>query len=79
MELTTKTPCEFRMRRSYTAQNGSISYFYTFEHDDVGSFELWAKEQMVLEKGKMYDLVFTMGFFQGTQKVTLKEAMLHAK
>lgn len=75
MELTTKTPCEFRLRRNYTAQNGSVSYFYTFENESVGSFELWAKDPMVLEKGKMYNLVFNMGFFQGNQKVTLKEVI----
>ena len=73
MVLVSQTPAEFRIKRKYESQNGSLSYFYTFETDDLGSFELWAKENLDLEKGKLYTLVFSMSFYQGSQKVSLKE------
>lgn len=49
MLLESKDLCEFRIRREYTSKNtGNKSYFYTFENDDLGSFELWC--------GKPFDL-----------------------
>lgn len=71
MELTSKTPAEFRIKRSYTAQNGNNSFFYTFESDDLGSFELWSKDNMALEKGKMYTLKFRLSFYQGDMRINL--------
>lgn len=79
MILVSQTPAEFRIKRKYESQNGSISYFYTFECDDLGSFELWAKDDLNLEKGKLYTLVFSMSFYQGSQKVSLKEVKLIGK
>lgn len=75
MELSSKEAAEFRIKRTYTASNGSVSYFYTFENDDLGSFELWSKENLPLEKGKQYRLVFIMSFYQGNQNVKLKECI----
>lgn len=72
MLLISDSLCEFRMRREYTSQsNGSKSYFYTFENESIGSFELWSKEVYNLEKGKMYKLVFALSFYQGNKRVDL--------
>lgn len=79
MELQSKQPAEFRIKRKYEASNGSVSYFYTFENDNLGSFELWSKENFSLEKGKLYNLLFNMSFYQGNQRINLKEVIPNGK
>lgn len=79
MELRSKEAAEFRIKRRYESSNGSVSFFYTFESDDLGSFELWSKENLALEKGKTYNLVFTMSFYQGNQRINLKEVIPSGK
>lgn len=74
MILVSKEPSEFRIKRSYTAQNGNNSFFYTFENDEVGSFELWSKDNLALEKGKQYLLKFDLTFYQGDKRINLKGA-----
>lgn len=72
MLLVSDSLCEFRIKREYTAQtNGNKSYFYTFENESLGSFELWSKDVYNLEKGKMYKLVFNLSFYQGNKRVDL--------
>ena len=68
MKLKTLDVAEFRIKRKYESSNGSVSWFYTFEHADLGSFELWSKENLSLEKGKTYFLVFSMSFYLPLQR-----------
>lgn len=76
MLLESKGLCEFRIRRSYTSKNtGKVSYFYTFENEDLGSFELWASDDFKLEKGKNYRLQFDMSSYGGDIRYSLKGAV----
>ena len=79
MKLKTLDLAEFRIKRKYESSNGSVSWFYTFEHADLGSFELWSKENLSLEKGKTYFLVFSMSFYQGSQRINLIEVVPSGK
>lgn len=79
MKLKTLDTAEFRIKRKYESSNGSVSWFYTFENDGLGSFELWSKENLSLEKGKTYFLVFSMSFYQGSQRINLIEVVPSGK
>lgn len=73
MLLESKDLCEFRIKRSYTSKNsGNVSYFYTFENDDLGSFELWCGTNFDLKKGQKYRLQFDMSSFGGDIRYSLK-------
>lgn len=72
MILESKDLCEFRIRRSYTSKNsGNVSYFYTFENDDLGSFELWCGKPLDLKKGNKYKLQFDMTSYGGEIRYSL--------
>lgn len=76
MLLESKDLCEFRIRRSYTSKNsGNVSYFYTFENDDLGSFELWCSNNFNLVKGQKYRLVFDMSSYGGDIRYSLKDVV----
>lgn len=75
MLLESKDFCEFRIKRSYTSKNsGNVSYFYTFENDDLGSFELWCSKDLNLLKGHKYTLQFDMSSFGGDIRYSLQGA-----
>lgn len=72
MLLESKDKCEFRIRRTYTSKNtGKTSFFYTFENDDIGSFELWCNKDFKLEKGKFYTLQFDMTSYNNELRYSL--------
>lgn len=72
MVLESKDLCEFRIRRQYTSKNsGNTSYFYTFENDDLGSFELWCGKLFDLKKGQKYRLQFDMSSYGGDIRYSL--------
>lgn len=76
MKLVSDDLCEFRIKREYTSKNtGKKSYFYTFENDHEGSFELWSNDNIGLVKGTLYQLVFDLQFFNGERRVSLKEVI----
>lgn len=79
MILVSEVPAEFRIKRLYTSNNGKISYFYTFEEDKTGSFELWSNKDLNLEKGKLYNLSFNLHFFNGERRVDLVEVIPYGK
>lgn len=76
MVLVSNQPVEFRIKREYTSKNsGNKSFFYTFEEDSMGSFELWSQDNLPLEKGKLYKLQFDLTFFNGDRKINLKDVV----
>lgn len=79
MILVSKEPCEFRIKRPYMGKNDKTSYFYTFENDNMGSFELWSNKDFDLKKGSLYSLSFDLHFFNGDRRVDLAEVIPYAK
>lgn len=52
MKLVSEDLVEFRRVTSSTGQNGSTNYYYHFEDDSNGSFQLWSKKQFTgINKG----------------------------
>lgn len=79
MILISEVPAEFRIKRPYTSNNGKTSFFYTFEEENTGSFELWSNKDMNMEKGKLYTLSFNLHFYNGDRRVDLVEVLPYGK
>lgn len=76
MLLSANEKCEFRIKREYTSSSGKVSYFYTFENDNMGSFELWSNKSIEgLKKGDSYRLSFDLHFYQGNKQIDLVEVV----
>lgn len=79
MKLVSKEPCEFRIQRTYESKSGKTSFIYTFENDDLGSFELFSSNNLGLTKGSLYTLVFNMGQYNGDIFYRLDSVEKYAK
>lgn len=75
MDFVSTEFCEFRIKRVYVASNGKKSYFYTFENEKLGSFELWCKTDLAVDKGCLYKLVLSMSSYQGDIRYTLTNVL----
>lgn len=69
MELKTTKKMEYRFTKEVQGKNGAY-YLYTFESED-SSYVFYCKDFFKLEKGKLYDLQFSVIVFNSQNQFNL--------
>lgn len=77
MKLVADQVCEFRRVVSRPANNGNgINYYYHFEDDDNGAFQLWSRKDFPnLQKGDLVTLVFKTRLWDNKLQFDLDEVV----